>query len=78
MRIALLGYAVLAFCVSAAQAAEAEGPGEPVTLFQDGFGEMRTASLGSVLGAEAEYHYLPEVGPKVNWWIATFAGPGLA
>jgi rhamnogalacturonan endolyase len=60
-------------CVVAAHAAES-----PVVLFEDGFGEMRTGSLGSVLGAHAEYHYLPEVGPKGHWWISTFTGSGLA
>ncbi len=44
----------------------------PVVLFEDGFGQLRTGSLGSPVGAHAEYHYLPEVGPKGNWSISTF------
>ena len=44
----------------------------PVVLFEDGFGQLRTGSLGSPVGAHAEYHYLPEVGPKGNWAISTF------
>ena len=34
---------------------------------------MRTGSLGSVVGAHTEYHYLPDVAPKGNWSIAAFA-----
>jgi rhamnogalacturonan endolyase len=55
--------------------------GERVLLFEDGFGDLRAGSLGSVTGAESEYHYLPASGPKGNWEISTFvsaAGSQLA
>jgi len=69
----------LAACVAgAASVATVLAAQSSATLFEDGFGQMRTGSLGSVLGAHAEYHYLPEVGPKGNWWISTFTGSGLA
>ena len=42
-------------------------------LFEDGFGQMRAGSIGSEVGAHAEYHYLPEVGAKGNWHISTFS-----
>ena len=35
-----------------------------VELFEDGFGELTSASLGSVLAGRTEYICLPETGPK--------------
>nr|MBP9903600.1 hypothetical protein [Verrucomicrobiota bacterium] len=43
-----------------------------VVLFEDGFAQMRSGSIGSDIGAHAEYHYLPEVGAKGNWFISAF------
>lgn len=51
---------------------KASAAGADVVLFEDGFGQLRTGSLGSAVGAHAEYHYLPEVGPKGNWVVSTF------
>lgn len=42
-------------------------------LFEDGFKDLRTGSLGSIVGAHAEYHYLPETAAKGNWAITSFA-----
>ena len=78
MRHTLLGIILLAFgltCIDAAEPADASGE---VVLFEDGFGGLRTGSLGSDVGAHAEYHYLPEVGPKGNWVISTYSSSALS
>ncbi len=49
-----------------------------ILLFEDGFGTMRSGSLGGDVGAHAEYHYLPETGAKGNWVISTFSSPVLS
>ena len=64
-------------CCVAIHAAEPSAA-DSVLLFEDGFGDFRSGSLGSVLGAHAEYHYLPETGPKGNWAISTFSSSGLS
>ncbi|MEO6182728.1 MAG: hypothetical protein ABIP71_06455, partial [Verrucomicrobiota bacterium] len=69
--------AALTFCLGL-HAAELTKASNSVVLFEDGFGELRSGSLGSVLGAHAEYHYLPETGPKGNWAISTFSSSGLS
>lgn len=66
MKIILTSVAI-AMCVATTRAADSN-----VILFEDGFGHLRTGSLGSAVGAHAEYHYLPEVGPKGNWAVSTF------
>jgi len=68
----LVGFLGLARLVAATAAAE------PVVLFEDGFGALPSGSLGSVVGAHAEYHYLPEVGAKGNWFISTFSSGALS
>ncbi len=78
MRYVLLNSAVLALCIVAVHAAEPSTNQPSAVLFEDGFGELRSGSLGSVLGAHAEYHYLPETGPKGNWAITTFSSSGLS
>ncbi len=46
-------------------------------LFDDDFSGLPTGLLGSVLGAHAEYHYLPETAPKGFWGITAFrSDPG--
>ena len=52
------------FCVGSALAAEPPNDNRSVVLFEDGFGQMPSGSLGDVVGAHAEYHYLRETGPK--------------
>ncbi len=76
MRNVLIKSAAVALCVVAAHAAEPAASQKSVLLFEDGFGQLRSGSLGSVLGAHAEYHYLPETGPKGNWFITTFSSSG--
>jgi len=67
---------ILSAADTAGATSEAKGP-EEVVLFEDGFADLRSGSLGSVTGAEAEYHYLPECGPKGHWEISTFvSSPG--
>ena len=78
MRYVLISSSVLALCIVAVHAAEPSTNQPSVVLFEDGFGELRSGSLGSVLGAHAEYHYLPETGPKGNWAITTFSSSGLS
>lgn len=60
--------AVVAICCIATHAAE-----PALVLFEDGFGELRAGSLGSEVGAHAEYHYVPEVAPKGRWSITSFS-----
>jgi len=76
MKKVLLQLATLTFCF-AARAAEPSATNS-VLLFEDGFGELKSGALGSVLGAHAEYHYLSETGPKGNWFITTFSSSGLS
>ena len=68
-----MSWTVLTFGLIAAFAADTRVPQGQVLLFEDGFGQMRAGSLGSEVGAHAEYHYLPEVGTKGNWHISTFS-----
>jgi len=56
-----------------AGAAGADAQTGSVVLFEDGFAQMRSGSLGSVVGAHAEYHYLPEVAPKNGWSVTAFS-----
>ena len=67
--VGALGLVMLAAAATAA---------EPVVLFEDGFAALPTGSLGSVVGAHAEYHFLPEVGRKGNWFISTFSSGALS
>lgn len=62
----------LTFAAAALFIALAHGADSTVVLFEDGFGQMRNGSIGSEVGAHAEYHYLPEVGAKGNWFISAF------
>ena len=72
MKKTLSGYAIMALCFVAAHAAETSTGSAQVILFEDGFRELRTGSLGSAVGAHTEYHYLPELAPKGRWSIAAF------
>jgi hypothetical protein len=72
MKNLLSSYAIVALCTILTQAAEPSAGRAQVLLLEDGFGELRTGSLGSVVGAHTEYHYLPELAPKGRWSIATF------
>jgi rhamnogalacturonan endolyase len=78
MKSTLPRFILIAFWLVGAHAAEPPAPGDDMVLFEDGFGGLRTGSLGSDVGAHAEYHYLPEVGPKGNWSISTFSSSGLS
>ena len=77
MKSIFLHIATMTFCLGL-HAAELPKEGDSAVLFEDGFGALRSGSLGSVLGAHAEYHYLPETGPKGNWAISTFSSSGLS
>jgi len=72
MRDTLLRFVLVAFGLVCAQAAESSEPTGHVVLFEDGFAELRTGSLGSDVGAHTEYHYLPELAPKGRWSVAAF------
>ena len=78
MRDTLLRIVLFAFGLACVGAAEPADPNGDVLLFEDGFGALRTGSLGSDVGAHAEYHYLPEVGPKGNWVISTYSSSALS
>lgn len=69
MKSPLLALGLLLAGITAACGAE-----NSVVLFEDRFGDLRTGSLGSVVGAHAEYHYLPEMAAKGNWSITSFSG----
>lgn len=49
-----------------------EGTGGRQILLEDDFGLMPRGPLGSELGAETEYHYLPQARPVGNWAVSTF------
>ena len=67
-------FQVFAFIsLAAALAAPAAEPGDRAEiLLDDDFGALRTGLFSSVLGAHAEYHYLPEVAPQGNWVVSAF------
>ena len=46
---------------------------EGETLLEDDFSGLRPGMFsGGVVGARAEYHYLPEIAPKGNWAVSCF------
>jgi len=46
-------------------------------LMDDDFRALRTGMFSSgVVGAHAEYHYLPELAPKGNWVVSCFRSDG--
>jgi rhamnogalacturonan endolyase len=45
---------------------------ELVTLLEDDFSQCRPGLFSSVVGAQTEYHYLPEAAAKGNWAVSTF------
>jgi hypothetical protein len=51
----------------------ADERGATEVLLDDGFDALKSGLFSSVLGAHAEYHYLPEVAPKGNWVVSAFA-----
>jgi hypothetical protein len=47
--------------------------GPPVVLFEDGFGALAPGMLSpGVVGAHAEYHYLPALAPRGGWVVSAF------
>jgi hypothetical protein len=64
--------AAVSMCIMACLAAgQRKEPGSAV-LLDDDFSQLRTGLFFSVIGAHAEYHYLPECAPKGNWVVSTF------
>lgn len=50
---------------------------EDAVLFQDDFHGMTPGMLSSgVIGAQAEYHYLPATAPRGAWSVSTFRSDG--
>lgn len=43
-----------------------------VVVFQDDFSQYASGVWMGVVGAEAEYHYLPEVSPVGNWAVSAY------
>jgi len=64
MKSLLSSYAITVLCTCLTRPAEPSADSAQGLLLEDGFGQLRTGSLGSVVGAHTEYHYLPEVAPK--------------
>jgi len=51
--------------------------GSPVILLDDDFGRLTPGMFSpGVVGAHAEYHYLPALAPKGNWVVSTFLSDG--
>jgi len=64
--------AALVLCAAAALAVPRSQPAGSVVLLYDDFSGLRTGPLLGVVGAHAEYHYLPECAPKGNWAVSTY------
>jgi len=47
-----------------------------VTLFEDGFATMRSGAIGTEVGAQLEYQYLPKINVEGPWAIACFSSGG--
>ncbi len=45
---------------------------DDVVLFEDGFSALKPGAFFSVVGAHAEYHYVPETAPKGGWAVSTY------
>lgn len=51
--------------------------GSPVILLDDDFSRLAPGMFSpGVVGAHAEYHYLPALAPKGNWVVSTFLSEG--
>ena len=47
------------------------------TVFHDNFASMKVEMISAgVIGAEVEYHFLPEVAPRGNWEVSCFLSAG--
>jgi hypothetical protein len=71
----MTGFLALAASLSSSAAADPprrDRENEGAVLLEDDFGQLRTGLFFSVVGAHAEYHYLPECAPKGNWVVSTF------
>ena len=62
--LVFLGIGSLASCNGARDNVE--------TLFEDGFGELKSGLYSSPVGAHTEYHYLAETAPQGDWEVSTF------
>jgi len=73
----LLFIAAFAMCSAASLAAGLRKEAGTAVLLDDDFSGYRTGIVLGVVGAHAEYHYLPECAPKGNWAVSTFtSSPG--
>lgn len=48
------------------------GAAEDVVVFQDDFSSYASGIWMGAIGAEAEYHYLPQTAPVGNWCVSTY------
>ena len=62
--LVFLGIGSLASCNSTRDNVE--------TLFEDGFGKLKSGLYSSPVGAHTEYHYLAESAPQGDWEVSTF------
>ena len=62
--------------IAASVAGEAP-PGDSAILLDDDFRDQKVEMFSpGVIGAHAEYHYLPEIAPKGNWVVSCFRSDG--
>ncbi len=60
-----------------ASPARAAEPEKTAVLFQDGFSSLAPGMFSpGVVGAHAEYHYLPALAPKGGWVVSAFKSDG--
>ncbi len=53
------------------------GTGGSAVLLEDDFSGLKSGMFSSgVVGAHAEYHYIPEVAPRGNWVVSCFRSNG--
>jgi rhamnogalacturonan endolyase len=69
--------AIPALLSAAEQVPPDHQPGSRAILLDDDFSRLTPGMLSpGVVGAHAEYHYLPALAPKGNWVVSTFLSEG--
>jgi len=77
MRPSLTIVSLFCVCGIAALFSATTPEGDPEVLLQDDFSALRIGMFSSgVIGAHAEYHYLPQLAPKGNWVVSCFRSDG--
>jgi len=77
MRLTLLVAVLLFACGIGTAIAGENSKTDSVTLLTDDFHALKVGMFSAgVVGAHAEYHYLPETAPKGNWVVSCFRSDG--